>query len=1156
MTVLTAGTWCYLTRTTTLIGECWRRWRRTDRSLTVLTFGVLLYLVRVLGPGWRKGFPSFFPDSASYLKVAKLGPFSPSFWFTERPVGVPLMMWLSAFNNRAFVLIQTTLFAVSVVFLCHTILRIMKVRPLAWLACAAIAAIAIQPRFGIWNLEVLSESLGISLSIIALTCWLRAAQVFTAVRIWTATLATLAWMLVRDSHGIPVMILAIGLAVIAWRISDKAIRSTLLKCLGAMLLAFSYISVSQAVSNRNQYPLMNNVGLRILPDQEMTKNFVDRGMPTNETLSGRSGRNTWDDGEVFLKAPELAQFRQWVNGSGQTDQLLSLAIDAPFWIDVMQKELPGSLAYDFHDYDRFQTLERLPAQTFGFDSPRTTEALNLWILIGVISIAGLFFLSKSRKLAIVSIVALSATLVELYTSIAGDAVEVQRHLIGPFFRLFVVLILSTAFAIELIYLNVMNRPVSASVELTSEKPRTRFSAAFAQSALAIIGLGALISNELRSQDFDPQYTKTIIERSAKFGGTYYQNGIHNKGPLETVLYDSVRLFTSPGSYWFGIALYVLAISALLSLAVAAVARISGASKTIALSAAVLVFVHFTISSSDYAGVIYSRNMTTCAVAVVFAFIWWPRAWSNPRRSQWTYVCSFIVLGLAVQTLLTTLFAATVLGVALMIHRHRAPQFERPIIVAIATFSTSILTAPVWYLMRGSLNEFWSGWWTYAGFMSAGTNRSLMNQIGLGWTQFVGYYQDRPLMLVLVIAFAFTTWLNWRTFQKFQRNMHIALMLWFGAGWIELILGQRYSSHYFAVLAVPSVFMGAILMAQLATVVSQRKDSQISSPRDRHNVHYALPIVTATIVLFSQCSDLFWTGVEKVGTFTTFAQHETDRTQSQGGEGRTTRAVLDLVSHQGDPLLAWTMYPWTYLEHERVPATRFSWKSFMIGEVYLGNTSPKYVLPDTWTWFAQDMKQTQPLAYVRPKEIALNDQTLFSQFVSERFINVYDGNSMEVNIDKNSWSALVAQPSQAMDIAEDKIFGETSPFVLSNTNCVRISGTLNSPGQNDESSIIFNLSDPTAAYENVHLTISSTRAASSSDTVEFASKDLERDNTSPLDFLVIAGSHSAVLVVDGKVVAGTRTGDQAQLSVALQSGQPSLSNLRIDTSPKLDGCANS
>lgn len=1139
-----------------MIRNWWGHWKRKDHSLSVLTFGVLLYVVRVVGPGWRTGFPSTFPDSASYLKVAKLGPLSPSFWFTERPVGVPLLLWLSAFNTRAFVLLQTLLFAVSVAFLCHTILRIMKFRPLAWIACAAIAAIAIQPKFGIWNLEVLSESLGISLSIIALTCWLRSAQQFTAQRISIATLATTAWLLVRDSHGIPVLVLVVGLAILAWRASDKALRTTLFKSICLLLITFSYISVSQGVSNRNQYPLMNNIGLRVLPDQEMTNNFVDRGMPINETLSARSGRDTWDDGEAFLSDPDLANFRQWVNGSGQTDQLLSLVIDAPFWIDVMQKELPGSLAYDFHDYDRFNTLERLPAQTFGFDSPRTSNQLVMWLIIAFAGIAALSYFAKSRKFAVFAAIALGACLIEMYASIAGDAVEVQRHLVGSFLRIFVVVIIAIALASEAIYRSFNKQNSEADDETLVDKPTTRLSAALAQSAFVVIGLGALVSLEHRSQDFDPQYTRTIIERATKFGGTYYQNGIHNKGPLETALYDSVRLFTTNGSYWFGISLYVLLIATLVSIAVAAVARISGGSRTIALSAAVLVFLHFSISSSDYAGVIYSRNMTTCALAIVFALIWYPPAWSSIRRSRWTYLASFIVLGLAVQTLLTTLFAAAVVGGALIIHRRQASHFDRPVVVAIAAFGSTILTAPIWYLVRGSFNEFWSGWWTYAGFMSAGTGRSLMNQIGLGWTQFVGYYQDRPLMLLLVIGFAFTTWLHWKSLGKFQRVMHPALILWFGTGWIELILGQRYSSHYFSVLAVPSVFMGAILLTQLSTIIAHRKNQKEAPRQLSDTIHYALPITTAIIVLFSQCSDLFWTGVEKVGTFTTLEQHETERSLSRGGESRTTRSVLDLVSSEGEPLLAWTMYPWTYLEHERVPATRFSWKSFMIGEVYLGRTSPKYVLPDTWIWFAQDMQQTQPRVFARPKETLLDEQTPFAQYVSANFTTAYDGNAMEVGISKQVWTSLIAEPTQPMDIAEDGIFSGTSPFVLSDTHCVRIAGTLNFDQLSDDSGIIFNLTDPSARFENVHLSLSATRASSSSDTVEFAGKDIEQGAAEPLEFLLVVGSQSAVLIVDSKVVAGTRTGDQAQLSVAIKSGQPSLSNLRIDTSPKLNGCPNS
>jgi hypothetical protein len=128
--------------------------------------------------------------------------------------------------------------------------------------------------------------------------------------------------------------------------------------------------------------------------------------------------------------------------------------------------------------------------------------------------------------------------------------------------------------------------------------------------------------------------------------------------------------------------------------------------------------------------------------------------------------------------------------------------------------------------------------------------------------------------------------------------------------------------------------------------------------------------------------------------------------------------------------------------------------------------------------------------------------------------------------------------------------------LSDKNCVRIAGTLSSEDSNDEAAIIFNLTDPTQSYENVHLSLSSTRSSSSSDNVEFAAKDLNGDVAAPIEFLVVVGKRSAVLIVDGEVVSATRLGELAQISVARKSGQPTLSNLRIDMAPMLDGCPNS
>ena len=87
-------------------------------------------------------------------------------------------------------------------------------------------------------------------------------------------------------------------------------------------------------------------------------------------------------------------------------------------------------------------------------------------------------------------------------------------------------------------------------------------------------------------------------------------------------------------------------------------------------------------------------------------------------------------------------------------------------------------------------------------------------------------------------------------------------------------------------------------------------------------------------------------------------------RSRNGTEQSVRALLDLVSHDGDPLLVWTNDPWPYLNLKRVAATRFFYKRFLLGEIYLGRTSRAYVLPETWRWFAQDLRRSNPVAYLR------------------------------------------------------------------------------------------------------------------------------------------------------------------------------------------------
>ncbi|MFM7872711.1 MAG: hypothetical protein ACKPBG_13675, partial [Actinomycetota bacterium] len=87
---------------------------RRDLAPVVLTFGVLMYVLRVVGAVWRSDLAPFFPDSFSYVAVAQRGPFDTDFWCGERPVGTPLVLWLCGNDVRLFVLVQTVVYAVGV----------------------------------------------------------------------------------------------------------------------------------------------------------------------------------------------------------------------------------------------------------------------------------------------------------------------------------------------------------------------------------------------------------------------------------------------------------------------------------------------------------------------------------------------------------------------------------------------------------------------------------------------------------------------------------------------------------------------------------------------------------------------------------------------------------------------------------------------------------------------------------------------------------------------------------------------------------------------------------------------------------------------------------------------------------------------------------
>jgi len=397
---------------------------------------------RVIAGNWESKFPIVLPDSFSFIKIADRGFLSPHFWFGERPLLTPFILWSVGGGIREFVLVQTLLYFMAAALLCYISLRILKSRIAQAMSTICILGVVVQSRYALWNTHVLSESLSMSTSLLTISAWLWYSHVRTNRSMALAWIASALWMLARDSNAATTLFILVCV-IAAPRIVRPRSARTLNKSfrLGALAIlligVFSY--VGQNISGRNDNPVMNNIGQRVLPNPQLLDWYESHGMPISESLMERTGKNAFDDQWKMLNEPNLEQFREWSRESGQMWQMVSFIRFAPHWINQSLRELDSELAYDNHDYDLFSTAQKLPDGSWlGIGGPQSEMALLIWLLFALISLS-LIWRSQNRIRAHVLTVLLLSSFVDYIVSWVGDSVEVNRHLVGCFFRTSIIL---------------------------------------------------------------------------------------------------------------------------------------------------------------------------------------------------------------------------------------------------------------------------------------------------------------------------------------------------------------------------------------------------------------------------------------------------------------------------------------------------------------------------------------------------------------------------------------------------------------------------------------------------------------------------------------------------------------------------------------------
>lgn len=687
--------------------------------------------------------------------------------------------------------------------------------------------------------------------------------------------------------------------------------------------------------------------------------------------------------------------------------------------------------------------------------------------------------------------------------------------------------------------------------------------------LLVVGIVTTVpGNWLRVQNVDPQFSMVLVHRTIRFGGTFFVNALQDHGPIEPSLYYIAARVGGRYGAWYVISAMVTLASLMLGYVAARTARLTGAVREVGIAVGAAVFVHFAISQSSYAGVLYIRNMTTVLLAFAWLLVIEDRVWSSPRRRRFGAIAVGCLLGLAVQGLLST-FAAGVIGLVALATvwtrveiRERLPLAAAMSGSALATF----VSAPIYYLIRGDFAEFWSGWVRYGHYMSVGPGLSTAQQVRRGWTSFVDYYEHRSLAWALLLAFAVTVGMIWRTADIRSRFFHVGLIAWWVAAWIELVLSQRYSVEYFSVTSVPTAFMAAALAghvwrALLATRVPAR-------------ALVALPLAAAVAAVGLSSMTNFNNDVRAAWRFRGPNARAELLAKNRNGTERSVLAVLDLVSHDGDPLLAWTNDPWPYLNLKRVAATRFFYKRFLLGEIYLGRTSLAYVLPETWRWFAQDMRESNPVAYVRFGDLDPPSDNPFASYVARNFDPVFPNARLPLSLRHDAaqqvlvgtashdWTGRPPPVSHSgwkirgasATYTEGPVASPDDQLTLSTSSCFRLDGDISTDAAGFPEHVVFRFDDNAGKSEQLNLEFAGDSAVSSSNFVDF-----QREPTNlaaglkRVPFSLVVGRRSAALVIDGQVRAAILL--PSSVTVKAQADTPSLGllDLRIGSAPAGSGC---
>jgi len=257
-----------------------------------------------------------FGDTNDYFEIASFSIFSSSFWLSVKPPVFPLFLKFLGENAKTITTFQLWFSMLSWGLLAYVVASSLRNDILKPLAFLFVLAFSLSEEIIMWDYLILSDSIALSLMALFFAVSLWALLKWNAIS--ASLLIFLAIMLafVRDTYAYVLLMIA-GALIVVFFLSN--FKKPFLY-IGITFFLIFLASTTLASTSYHWYtPLLNTIGMRVLPNPEYLAYFESRGMPVNDTLMERSGKPHHADSAAIAVDERLEAFRSWVRENGERE---------------------------------------------------------------------------------------------------------------------------------------------------------------------------------------------------------------------------------------------------------------------------------------------------------------------------------------------------------------------------------------------------------------------------------------------------------------------------------------------------------------------------------------------------------------------------------------------------------------------------------------------------------------------------------------------------------------------------------------------------------------------------------------------------------------------------------------------------------------------